>query len=128
MFKERKFIRHPTAIPIEVRQIDLSPANYQLLCNIGVGGLAFESDTFLEKGTIIGIRIMVSPTFEMLGKVAWCRPHDTHFDVGVEFMGKNEGSKEKEQMVDEVCQVEMYKNILAGIAGDIAIQLASTWE
>lgn len=128
MFTERKFIRHPTAIPIEVRLIDLSPANYQLLCNIGVGGLAFESDVFLEKNTIIGVRIMVNPAFEMLGKVVWCRKNNAHFDVGVEFMGKKEGSKEKELMVDEVCQIEMYKNILAGIAGDISIQLASTWE
>ena len=111
MLKERKFYRHPSDIPIEIWRSDESELH--LLKNISLGGLAFESKTEWKPGEIVGIRVLVQPTFELVGKVVWCRKSNHYYDVGVEFVENN--PDDKEVMVEEVCEVEWYKDILAKI-------------
>jgi hypothetical protein len=114
MSEQRRFYRHPTEIPIEVWQAREADLHLQRLHNVSLGGLAFESEIDLMQGTIIGIRLLVNPPFTLFGKVVWCRKKMTNFEVGVEFIEQNQSVKE--DMVDEVCQIEMYKDILVRIA------------
>jgi hypothetical protein len=123
----RRFIRHPAEIPIKVWQvIDTDSPNTEYLHNIGLGGLAFESAIEWQVDTLIGIRITLDTlTFEYFGKVVWCRKREDHFYVGVKVAGDQETFTE--DMVEEVCQVEIYRNILLSIADEISTSFPDIW-
>ena len=104
----RKFIRHPSDIPIEIFMEDVVSDKGEYLNNIGIGGLSFKSKVFLEKDTIIKIKIpFVHPIFEATGKVAWCEKSRKHFNVGVEFREVDVAFRAR--MVEQVCYIEHYK-------------------
>ena len=102
--EHRKFARISTGTQIKVQQIALSPANYYPLNNVSFGGLAFKSDNCLEKGTIVGIQVLIELPVDLIGEVAWCRKHNKHFDVGVRFMGKSDLSRK--HMIQEIERLE----------------------
>ena len=53
---------------------------------------------------------LVSPAFEAVGKVVWCRGSDGHFIVGVEFL--DEVDLFRARMVEQICHIEHYKKTL----------------
>ncbi|MEZ5671508.1 MAG: PilZ domain-containing protein [Thiotrichaceae bacterium] len=124
MSESRRFYRHHAEMPIEVwsateEELAHSQARLQCTKNISLGGLSFESATKFQKGTVLGVRIlMMTPPVEVLGRVAWCAPGDNgQFDIGIEFLdGVSDSS---EQVVEEACQVEVYKGMLQDIAHDM---------
>jgi hypothetical protein len=118
MLEHRRFYRHPTEIPVEVWNASESDLHFQHLHNVSLGGLAFESDANWQQGSIVGVRILINPPFELFGRVVWCREKANTFEVGVEFTEKNQDIKN--DMVEEVCQIEMYKDMLVRIAEDIS--------
>ncbi|OQW90519.1 MAG: hypothetical protein BWK79_19695 [Beggiatoa sp. IS2] len=122
MSDKRKFVRHPTSVPLKVwQETDDALQNYETLRDIGLGGLSFSSSVEWQKDMIVCIQIpMVERTFQMAGKVAWCKPHDTYFDVGVEFMVKKEDSERRDLIVDKICQIEAYKNLILQIAEEVS--------
>jgi hypothetical protein len=106
--ENRRFIRHPTDIPIDVELADAVPARQEYLANISEGGLCLQSSFALEKGTLIRIRIpLVKPLFAEIVRVAWCRRAYNHFDVGVEFIERH--SIFRVRMIEQVCHIEHYK-------------------
>lgn len=87
--EHRKFPRHPVEIPIEIRKITVSEPATQYIKNLSVGGMAFESDNFLEKNELICIRVMVNYPFELMGRVVWCHEKNVDkFEIGIEFVRK----------------------------------------
>ncbi|MEK8016028.1 MAG: PilZ domain-containing protein [Candidatus Parabeggiatoa sp.] len=114
MHDERQYVRHPTDIAVEVREINESEMNLEHLKNVSFGGVAFESDRCWKRGSIIAIQVLVEPAIEIKGKVAWCKEYDKHFEVGVQLIDTTNGSS-RDNLVDEVCQVERYKQMLADI-------------
>jgi hypothetical protein len=122
MSDKRKFIRHPTSVPLKVwQETDDTIQNYEKLRDIGLGGLSFSSSIEWQKDTIVCIQIpMVERTFQMSGKVAWCRANNMYFDVGVEFMVKKEDSEKRDLIVDKICQIEAYKNLILQIAEEVS--------
>lgn len=111
----RKYIRHPSDIPID---ISISENNVpegngnghhiEPLNNISEGGLSFHSDIQLDVGTVINIRIpVVEPTFEIAGRVAWCKRDDEVFDIGVEILDAEKVFQTR--MVEQICHIEHYK-------------------
>lgn len=130
MSETRKFYRHYAEIPIEVwnaSEVDLTASQTMLQCtkNISLGGLFFESATKFEKGTLLGVRILMAPQTEVVGRVAWCAAGENgQFNVGIEFLdGVSDSS---EQVVESACQVEAYKGMLQDIAHDM--MLHSTFD
>ncbi len=109
MPENRRFYRHPAHVPIEVWQEKESTYELDQLNNVSLGGVAFESDTCWKPGSIITFRVLLNPPCHFTGKVVWCRKHDEHFEVGVQFLEKNSATKEK--LVDDVCQFEIYQKI-----------------
>lgn len=107
---KRRFIRHPTDIPIAVEQ-DLSgfvadPENY--LNDISYGGLSFRSNQMLARGMALLVCIpLVDPEFQIRGVVAWCRPNSGGFDAGVEFIEPEKFFKAR--MVEQICHIEHYR-------------------
>ena len=114
----RKFIRHPTSIPIEIAVEDLASADAEAsatgsdmeanLINISAGGLAFN----LLHPVAIGTRLTISmpqvwPDYTAQGTVVWCRECNTGFEAGVQFGEANEAFKAR--MVAQFCQIEDYR-------------------
>jgi hypothetical protein len=106
----RRFIRHPTNIPIHWSLGEIVPHGGEHLQNISEGGLAFISHHDIPVGATIDINIpIVRPEVALIGKVVWCRPtEDGCFEVGVRFT--DAGQHFKMRMVEQVCHIEQYKN------------------
>ncbi|MFC1452779.1 PilZ domain-containing protein [Verrucomicrobiota bacterium] len=105
----RKFIRHPSDIPIEYNLKDVVAHGREYLKDISQGGLCFHSRVKMDPGATIRIQIPIrQPVFEADGIVVWCREVDGHdYDVGVSF-----GDEKTEfgiRMVEQVCHIEQYK-------------------
>lgn len=105
---KRRYIRHPTDIPILVELADVVEPDTEYLRNISEGGLCFQSKLTLARGTPIRIRIpLVRPVFECIGVVVWCETYGTHSLIGVQF----ERSEQifRLRMVEQICHIEHYK-------------------
>lgn len=103
----RQFIRHPADIPISY-SIGESSEHSDHLKDISSGGLCFVSDFDLTAGTEITIEIDLGPeTFGARGKVAWCRPEQGAYSVGVAF--KDGATQFGVRMVEQVCHIEQYR-------------------
>jgi hypothetical protein len=104
----RRYIRHPVDIPIEVQEEALAHAYRDNMWNVSGGGLAFCSESFLDIGTLLRLRIaLTEPVFEVTSRVAWCHPRENHFEVGVEFMDRND--EYRARMVEQICHIEEYR-------------------
>ena len=88
----RKYIRHPSDIPIEIDQQESGVQATESLMNVSLGGLSFHSKEPLQKGKILKVRIpFVDPPFE----------------IGVELLDKDDAYKAR--MVEQICHIEHYK-------------------
>jgi hypothetical protein len=122
----RKFIRHPSDIPIDFQIINVEQPEPRLVKDVSQGGLCFNSDKPLPLGTAIHIRIpavilpqsapeessLESP-FDADGIVAWCNPEERGYAVGVEFTDPS--TQFGMRMVQQVCHIQRYRfDVLQG--------------
>lgn len=108
--EQRRFIRHPSDIPIvaDYRLSRLKSVESERLKNISAGGLSFLSGNELDVGKAVRIVIpVVDPAFEIAARVVWCAKTNGTFDVGVEFLEPDKIFKAR--MVEQVCHIEHYK-------------------
>ncbi len=105
----RQFMRHPATITIEITagsELDHASRHSR---NVGLGGLAFQSDRPLARGVVIDLRIpVVRPAFETKARVVWCRATEEGYDMGVEFLDPNDAFRAR--MVEQICHIEDYRN------------------
>lgn len=113
----REYIRHPVDIPIEFqRDQDKAYDQHETLSNISEGGLAFRSQSALEVGALIHIRIPVSePPYEAQARVAWCQSDGTGFEIGIALLGAEEGFRSR--MVEQICHIEHYRQEVLHLEG-----------
>ncbi len=104
----RKYIRHPSDIPIEFDVGEALGERRERLNNVSLGGLSFQSKTSLPLGTPVTIRVpFISPGFEARGQIAWCKRSGMGYDIGVELSDHEEFFRTR--MVEQVCHIEHYK-------------------
>lgn len=104
----REFIRHTADVPIEVRSVGGEQASATGL-NVSHGGLAFVSPLCPAEGATIEVSIPnVDPPFQAHARVAWCRPENEAFLVGVEFLDASDAFRAR--MVEQVCTIERYRD------------------
>ena len=104
----RSYIRHPSDIPIEFCRERVSASETRKLHDVSCGGLSFSAATPLEPGAVIRIRIAhVEPAFEAPCRVTWCRRHNEHYLIGVEFLDAQDDYRAR--MVEQICHIEHYK-------------------
>lgn len=104
----RRYIRHPSDIPIEFSVAHASQGDKEELINISYGGLSFQSHVSLALGTIMDIKIpFVKPPLEVRVQVKWCREHGEGFDIGVSFIDLEDAYRTR--MVEQICHIEHYK-------------------
>lgn len=104
----RKYIRHPSDIPIEFSIAELAVNDKEYLNDISFGGLSFRSRVPVKAGAIIVINIpFLKPEFHSRAVVKWCRKRSGAYDVGVAFDDQEEAFKTR--MVEQICHIEHYK-------------------
>jgi hypothetical protein len=104
----RQFMRHPVSIPIEVCAGERVGGELHHAVNLSLGGLEFDSDTEIEPGSLVEVRIpFVEPAFATWGRVAWCRCAGTMFELGVQFLDADEAYRTR--MVEQICHIEEYR-------------------
>ncbi|MFT7130982.1 MAG: Tfp pilus assembly protein PilZ [Gammaproteobacteria bacterium] len=109
----RRFVRHPTDIPIEVTISSMSEQRASGCCmtTVSQGGLSVEVDKKVSVGSRVNIGIpSVLPPYRGAGEVVWCHAKGDHFEVGVHFDDEQEAFRSR--MVQQVCQIEHYKNMM----------------
>lgn len=133
----RKFIRHPSDIPIDF-QIDENEAPRPLLTkDISVGGLCFTTDKPVSVGKKIHIHIpdvlqgplnekdlMDGNAFDADGIVAWCRRESSSYAVGVRF--DDQSIHFGLRMVEQICHIEHYRyDVLQGEGRELSSEEAA---
>lgn len=109
----RRFIRHPSDIPIEYQVNNGDHLQRRPLKNIGAGGLCFVSEQPIAQGAKIHIHIPLAfeqvkdDCFDAEGYVAWCLAEEGAYTVGVEF--DDQSSRYSVRMVEQVCHIEHYR-------------------
>jgi hypothetical protein len=104
----RNFIRHPSSIPVDFHLEELVTEGGEHLKDVSFGGLSFSSKLELSVGDIIRIKIpVIMPVFQAMGRVSWCHPEGSGFDIGIEFLNKDDMFSAR--MVEQVCHIEQYK-------------------
>lgn len=123
----RKFVRHPSDIPIEVvakGRVEITEKSTAKgrksaktqLNNVSYGGMSCEVADQIPVGSIIDISISaVQPQYHGRGVVVWCRAKKKGYAVGIQFMEAEEAFKSR--MVEQVCQIERYKRRVLQIEG-----------
>jgi Tfp pilus assembly protein PilZ len=105
---ERRFIRHPSQVPIDFDVDDGERSVGDVLRNVSDGGVCFVSRRRLRVGARIRLRIpLPGRRFEVQGRVAWCRVVARHFDVGVAF--ERPQARFAVRMVEQLCYIEEYR-------------------
>lgn len=103
----RVYRRHPSEFPVELRAPDEATPRLERLHDLSVGGLCCRSSSSLSPGDRVRIRIRIGlPGFEADGRVAWCRPHEDGYRVGVEFVSEEEALRAR--LVEQVLHMERY--------------------
>ena len=104
----RRYIRHPSDIPIQVKQDEFFGLAAENLLNVSYGGLSFHSRVAYRVGSRLKVCIsMVTPPYEVAVRVRWCDETEGDFDVGVELLSKSDFFKTR--MVEQVCHIAHYK-------------------
>lgn len=104
----RRFVRHPTAIPVEVTPAPTNDARRHHARNVSLGGLSLEVDSALAPGSVVSVRIAsVEPAFETLARVVWCRSAGAGFELGVAFLNAEDAFRAR--MVEQLCHIESYR-------------------
>ncbi len=105
----RKYIRHPSDIPIQCRLESGGGADARQLRDVSRGGLSFDTDQPLTPDSLVTIRIsLVRPPFAAQARVIWCRPRAGRFLAGVAFLTPEDDFRVR--MVEQACHIEHYKH------------------
>ncbi len=121
----RKFVRHPSSIPIELavartpscRAPELhnplesnNPPELNKppeLHNISNGGFSCAIDEPITVGAAVQLRIpVIWPDYRGCGVVVWCRPTPPRYEIGIQFAAQDFF---KTKMVEQLCQIELYR-------------------
>jgi len=124
MASVRKFIRHPTDIPIKVKELSEPELSQHVamaydesaMKNASLGGLAF----FSPKAFHVGHHVFVSvPCLDkkscIKGCILWCKKFSKGFEIGIEFDNPQEVFHLR--MIEQICHIEHYRKEIERIEG-----------
>lgn len=111
----RRFIRHPSDIPISYT-IGACSEHHDRLRDVGVGGLCFSSNHPIPIGSDIEVSISLRQMpYRAKGVVVWSRPEGDFYSVGVEFCDSH--TKFGVRMVEQLCHIEHYRALVESSQG-----------
>ncbi len=104
----RRFLRHSSNLPVELRLRRHSPSANQRLDNISLGGAACHSNHALPQGTPVILHFpLLDEQLAYPGQVAWCTKQSEHYLLGVAF--SEHAPELRTRMVEEICNLERYR-------------------
>jgi len=105
---DRKFVRHPTSIPVDY-QIGIGMEQFRNPLNdIAFGGLSIQTSHDIPQNHEIILNFtQFKPVYTISGRVAWCRQSEDKYEVGIEFTNSDEAFRVR--MVEQVCHIEEYR-------------------
>ena len=104
----RKFIRHPSEIPIELHFDTGETPEIEPLKDVSLNGLSFCSQVEVPVGTWLKVSIpSVQPQYEAVVRVVWCQQQGNRWDIGVELPNMEDAFRTR--MVEQICHIEQYK-------------------
>ncbi|HMX15856.1 MAG TPA: PilZ domain-containing protein [Rhodocyclaceae bacterium] len=105
----RRFIRHPSELPLEFSDQTALVGGRRDLRDIGFGGLAFHCGRRIDPGTRLALRIpgLHPPAALPDAEVAWCRREEGGYAIGVRFADPCDAFLVR--MVEQVCHIESYR-------------------
>ena len=115
----RRYIRHPTGIPIQISTPDFSSkqsaesslsthAHRALTNDVSGGGLSCESTKIMRAGEAVEVEISLNkPPFKTIGHVVWCKEQGSGYLVGIGF--SDLATAFAVRMVEQVCHIEKYR-------------------
>jgi hypothetical protein len=104
----RRFLRHPSDMPVELILRKKTSLPQQRLHDISLGGVACNSSRRFRRGTEIEIRIpLLGDQAHYCGVVAWCHKLPDDYLLGISFI--DEDTLFRARMVEQVCQIEHYR-------------------
>lgn len=107
----RRFIRHPTAFPMLVYSAKSPDGDEASLCDISPGGLACNLFRELRPRESVALGIpSLQQDYRVSGVVVRCRRILDGYRVGIRFSDEAESFKSK--MVEQVCQIEDFRQQL----------------
>ncbi|MDX1757061.1 MAG: PilZ domain-containing protein [Marinobacter sp.] len=107
----RRFIRHPTGFPILVFAMDSADGEEASMCDISQGGLACNVKRKLGPGAVVALGIpSLEDSYRFSGRVVRCSRCADGYRIGIRFNDETESFKSK--MVEQVCQIEHYRQEL----------------
>ena len=116
----RKFIRHPSDVPIQVSLDWVEDENDetvdQTITNVSLGGLAFLSQNPIEVLERVRVSIPVlNQENNLVGNVVWCEKSDNGYEIGIEF----EKSRDvfRLRMIEQICHIEHYRKEILRVEG-----------
>jgi hypothetical protein len=113
----RKFLRHPSDMPVELVLRRQACIAWQRLNNISLGGVACNSTRGFRRGTSVELRIpLFGEQARYPGVVAWCRRLAEGYLVGIAFL--DEDTLFRARMVEQVCQIQHYRQQLEQESGE----------
>ncbi len=120
----RNYIRHPTSIPIHVSSGAQGSANV-VVNNLSAGGLSFVTKLPVKVGSVVDLMIpCVNPDYQGEGVIVWRRSQQPEgFEVGVRFASDDEYFRVR--MVEQVCQIEEYRQQLAEVGRRLTAEEAA---
>jgi len=104
----RKFIRHPSDVPIQVTLDRVDDDSDETLTNISLGGLSFVSRQAVEVSQRVRVCIPIIKEDNFIeGKVVWCEKSKNGYEIGLEF----DRSKDvfRLRMIEQICHIEHYR-------------------
>ena len=109
---ERRYIRHPSRMPIRFDlQGDVDHRDEHLR-NVSEGGVCFATEVALDPGQSIRLTIpLLGQSHEIDGMVAWCRRTPGSYEVGVRFRSPED--RFSARMVEQLCYIEDYRQQVA---------------
>ncbi len=124
----RRFIRHPTSMPITCAVQGDEAEHPQQLENISEGGVCFHAGQPMDCGLRVRLTIPVQGRdFHAEGVVTWCHSEAGGYQVGVRF--EDAATAYTMRMVEQVCHIEDYRQRTAQREGRnlTAAEAASEW-
>lgn len=130
--KIRKYIRHPSDVPIQVTLVlvedDSEESADETLTNVSLGGLSFISKQPFEIQQKVRVSIpLLKQETNLLGTVVWCENAAEYYEVGIEF----EGSQDlfRLRMIEQICHIEHYRKEIKLVEGRelSTAQAAAEW-
>lgn len=105
---ERRFIRHPSRMPISFDLQGDVTRRGERLRNVSEGGLCFAAGVALDPGQSIRLSIpLLGQVFEVDARVAWCRSATGGYEIGVRFLSPQD--RFCVRMVEQLCYIEEYR-------------------